>query len=147
MAYSVEADLLLIAPSGAIAQLTDDTGGVTIGASTVVRAISQADGLIDSYLRGGHTVPLTPVPTEVRDCSAFLALCGMYERRPSSFINGLPPVLEVRRAEWIAWLKDVRDGKNLIDDTASDANTGDFLVGSKATTDKVFTTAKLDTYT
>lgn len=145
--YSSQDDLLLIAPSGAIAQLTDDVSGLTIGSSTVTRAIVQADSLINSYLRGGHTVPITPVPTEVRDCSAFLALCALYERRPSSFINGLPPVLDVRRSEWVKWLEGVRDGKNMIDNTASDANTGAFLVNAKASTDKVFTSTVLDTYT
>ena len=145
--YSTQDDLLLITPSGKIAQLTDDVGGLTIGAATVTRAIVQADSLIDSYLRGGHTVPITPVPTEVRDCSAFLALCALYERQPSSFVNGLPPVLDVRRSEWIKWLEGVRDGKNLIDNDTSDANTGAFLVNAKASADKVFTSAVLGTYT
>jgi phage gp36-like protein len=70
-------------------------------------AISQADNLIDSYIGGRYTLPLTAVPGLIRDASANLAACNLYGRKLD--IETPQGVLE-RRKMVIKWLDDIKAG-------------------------------------
>lgn len=152
MAYSDLDDIKKRLSAENIAQLTDDpseTNGTVINTGRVTEAISLADALIDSYLRGKHVTPLTlvPIPSIVRDWSVTLALVNLYKRR----INlQIPETLETGAKEARSQLKDVRNNKLMIDDPSSTANTAGYYKragGSK----KIFTqnsseTGRLDRY-
>jgi len=144
--YCTSGDLALLVPSTVLAQLTDDTGGLTIGAAALTRSINAADAFIDSYMRGRHTVPFTTVPDEIRDCSASIALANLYERRPSMLETGIPTTIAEKKKEYIRWLEGVRDGKNIINVTLGTDIAQGFFKSSKTSDDLVFSSDTLDTY-
>ncbi len=145
MAYSAEADVLLLIPSSSVAQLTDDTAGTTTDSAKVTRAIAQADAFINSYLRGRYTVPITgTAPDEIRDCSAWLAIANLFERRPSALSEGIPPTVKEKRDLYIKWLESCRDGKIVLSIDGGDANEESFIVTDKDDDDLVFTDDVLD---
>ncbi|MFT0531606.1 gp436 family protein [Castellaniella hirudinis] len=63
----------------------DDATKVRAGeqdAAVIQRAIDQAEDLIDGYLRNRYTLPLSSVPTVIRDLAVSLARHALYARRP-----------------------------------------------------------------
>jgi len=135
VAYSLQADIEKRIPPKDLAQLTDDTAGTTTVAATVAEAIALGDALINSHLRGKHTVPLATVPDLVRDWSVILAIYNLYQRRLDL---GIPETLEVGFKEAIRQLKEVRDNKLMIDDAASDANTAGYYFSNKSSSAIIF---------
>ena len=87
MAYSTATDLANYIPSEQIRQLTDDNDTDEIDQDKLNDCIRRADDLIDSYLRGRYTVPLTTVPALIRDISTKLASYFLFKR---SLILTLP---------------------------------------------------------
>lgn len=78
----------------------------TVNAAPVQQAISDADAIIDSFLRKRHAVPLAPVPQVIIRASCVLA---RYELMTGGDREPAAQVKEDRR-ETIAWLGKVADG-------------------------------------
>ena len=137
MAYSVQADIEKRIPAADVAALTDDTNGVTTNTGILDEQIALADALIDSYLRGKHTVPLTasPIPTRVRGWSENLSIFNLYKRRLDLAI---PETLKAQQEMTIEQLKMVQEGTLLIDDTASSANTATYIKTNKTADSRIF---------
>jgi phage gp36-like protein len=145
MAYCTLADLKKAIPERNLIQVTDDEGAGTVNASRVTQAISDADDIIDTYLRGKHTVPLdvTPFPAIIRRISVDLTIYLVYRRR----LEFEPTdAMAAMYKEAIRFLEGIRDGKNMIGDPDSVANNGGVFKTNKATTDRVFDSCKLDTF-
>lgn len=81
MAYSSLEDLKKAIPETNIIQLTDDEGLGSVNQNRVDEAIAYADQMIDGYLRGRYTTPLSPVPGLIKKLSVDLAVFHLYSRR------------------------------------------------------------------
>jgi phage gp36-like protein len=143
MAYSTLADLKKAIPERDLIQVTDDEDRGQVNEARVTQAIQDADDLIDSYLRGKHTVPLATVPPIVRRHSIGLSTYYLYSRRlgyePTEAMTAL-------YKEALRFLADVRDGKAYIDDPESIANTGGVFKVNKDACDREYTSTKWDTF-
>ena len=141
MAYCSQGDIELRLPSTILAQLTDDTAGITVSAAAVNRAIADADASIESFSRGKHTLPFNPVPENVRRWSVILSILNLYARRVDLIMpDSLRAQVEIVMTE----LKALRDNKILIDDANSAANTAGFFKTNKTSDSKVFWTSDTD---
>jgi phage gp36-like protein len=125
VAYCTQSDIEERLPSVFLAELTDDTGGITVQAAPVTRAIADADSQIDSFSRGKHSLPYSPVPDSVRRWSVSLSILNLYKRRVDWVIpDAIKEDIELVKTE----LRALRDNKILIDDTTSDANEANMYV-------------------
>lgn len=135
MAYSLQADIEKRIPAADVAALTDDTNGVTTDTAILTEAGVLADSVIDSNLRGKHTVPLTTVPPLIRELSVTLTIWNLYQRR----INlAIPETLEAGFKDAKQTLKDIRDNKITIDDSGSHANEATYYKTNKTGDSRVF---------
>jgi len=143
MAYTTLASMLNAIPATVLTALTDDSGAATYDTAKVSAAISRADQLIDTYLRGKHTLPLSPVPDIIAGASIDLAKYYLYERRRDLDADEGNAKLY---KQTLALLEEIRDGKLLIDDTTSFQNQGEVAATNKASTDRVYTSDVMDCY-
>jgi phage gp36-like protein len=140
MAYCTLTDLKKAIPERNLIQITDDENLEQVNTGRVTQAIEDADNLIDSYLRGKHTVPLSDPSPRIRRLSVDFAVYYLYRRRMEFETTD---ALAATYKEGIRFLEGVRDGKNIIDDPDSSANTAGIFKTNKVTTDRVFNACKL----
>ncbi len=83
MSYSQLIDIQFYLTPDLIQQLSDDNDLGKLSPDIVSYATSQADGLIDSYLRGRYTTPIvdSPLPVLVVELSARLTIYFLYKRQ------------------------------------------------------------------
>jgi phage gp36-like protein len=149
VAYSTKADILKQLPEADLAQLTNDVDGSTVVDATVDAMIAKADNQINTYCRGKNDIPFNTTETpRVLDWSVSLAIYNLYKRRVDLSI---PDGVETDHDDVIDELKAVRDGKIVVDDPDSVANTGGIYKGSGASQGKIFSsnaqgTGVLDQY-
>jgi len=80
--YCTQADILATVPTTDLIQLTDDAVPPTaVNEANVAKAIADAGELIDGYLRGRYTLPLSPVPGLINTLAADVAIYRLYARR------------------------------------------------------------------
>lgn len=80
--YCGLADIRATVPENDLVQLTDDAmPPVAVNQANVDRAITDAGELIDGYLRGRYTLPLSPVPGLINTLAADVAIYRLYARR------------------------------------------------------------------
>lgn len=143
MAYCTTADLTAAISTAQVAQLTDDTGGITINATHVTAAIDKADKYINLVLRGTHTVPFTTTPEPIGEISVDLSIRALYERRPDLEVSeGFKD--RWKRSEKV--LDRIAKGEIKIDDSTSFRNTASVWGTNKTTADKVYTDTELDKF-
>lgn len=125
MAYATQTNLVERFTEDEIAQVADDgLGG--IDATKVARALADADGEIDSYLRARYAVPIASPPAEVVNAACNIARYRLHDDAATEDIR--------RRYEDVrAWLRDVSKGAASIDApaTGSDASSSDDLTGGE----------------
>lgn len=112
--YSSLSDLNQLQSIEILLQLTDDhdagefviTQPYNAPYLVVIEAIKDADTVIDSYLSGRYSVPLAePIPALVKQMSANLALCNLYDRRREL---DAPDGIIKRRDRYMQMLKDIK---------------------------------------
>jgi len=91
-----------------IIRLTDDESTGAVVASRVTAAITEADAVIEGYLRGRYPVPLTPVPPVIAKLAADLAIHNLYQRR---FGLEMPDGLEKLQDTALKMLREIQAGK------------------------------------
>jgi phage gp36-like protein len=135
MPYCTQSDLITMIPLKELAELTADSGD-TPDSQVVDEAISRADAEIDAYLGMRHTLPLTPLPDQVKGLSIDMALYHLYSRRSVA-----PTVRRQKYEAAVAFLKLVAAGEAVLDDSGNAASSGDqVLVGSEfSSATRVFT--------
>lgn len=106
MSYATQADMVLALGEDELIQLTDraEPPVGAIDAIVLARALSAADGEIDSYLAARYRLPLASVPVILRDCATDIARYRLHDR-------GLPDRVRDTYKDRIAWLRDVAAGK------------------------------------
>jgi len=108
--YCTLADIQAIVPAQDLIELTDDDSlpPVAIDQTKVNRAITDAGELIDGYLRGRFTLPLSPVPGLINTLAVDMVIYRLYSRR---FKLTPPDVVKARHGEAMQILEQVRTGK------------------------------------
>jgi phage gp36-like protein len=81
MPYCTFNDIKDQIPEANIIQLTDDEGFGVVNQARVDKAISTADSIIDGYLRGRYSLPLSTVPELIKTIAIDIAIFKLYERR------------------------------------------------------------------
>ena len=138
MAYCTKNDLLLVLTQRDLAQLTDDQDNNAINDSIVSAHIAKADNEINTYLRGkASVIPFVTVPARVVDFSVIITIVNLYMRRVDIEI---PEAIRLNYTTAIDQLKNIRDGKILIEDPTGAANTGSIYKGSGASQGTIFDT-------
>ncbi len=85
----------------------------TVNVVPVEQAIADADGIIDSFLRKRHAVPLSPAPQVITRASCILARYELSvggDREP-------PDQVKDGRKDTIAWLGKIADGTVTLEGT------------------------------
>jgi len=145
MAYATLDDLKKALPEASLIAITDDEDLGQVNVARAEAAIQDADDVINSFLRGRHTVPLalTPFPPIIRRISVDLAIYFLYRRR-----IGMEPTdaMTASYKEATRFLEGIRDGKNLLDDPAPIISTGGIFKTNKTTDSRVFSSDVLDKY-
>jgi len=99
--YTVTADIYNVVSSKVVAELTDDTAGVTVDTDIIDSALERAESVVDSYVGKVYTVPLsTPVLASVEHAVVTLAACYLYRRRPGATPDEVKEACE-RTVEWL----------------------------------------------
>lgn len=107
--YLSPEELLAFMPGKSVAQLTnDDPKAEKADMAKVQEAVRAAEELADGYLRGRYALPLSTVPTLLRDVVRTIARFKLYERRPESKMP--ETVMETYRAA-VKTLEQIRSGR------------------------------------
>ena len=107
--YLSPEELLAFMPGKSVAQLTnDDPKAEKADMAKVQEAVRAAEELADGYLRGRYALPLSTVPTLLRDVVRTIARFKLYERRPES--NMPETVMETYKAA-VKTLEQIRSGR------------------------------------
>jgi phage gp36-like protein len=144
MSYCTLDDIKKLLPEENLTQLTDDEGTGAIDEAVVTDAITYADQLIDGYLRGRYTLPLSTVPTFLRKLSIDLVIFYLYGRRPEIQNDNV----EKKYTNTLKILEQIQAGKIALGDDTS----GEDLPGkgeyktNKTEDDKIFSKEVLDGY-
>lgn len=143
--YCVKADIEKHLKQDVLVDLTDDTGAGTVNESVVTACIVAADALIDGYLRGRYTVPLSTVPALVKEVSVNLAIYELYNRTKALLVT---EQIEKNRTFYIDLLGNIAKGTVTLDvvDQSGLAVTTSFAASSKTASDRVFTPDLLGAY-
>jgi len=106
MAYSAKADLVVRFGEREISLRTDRDRTGSIDDAVVTQAITDADGIIDSYLNdGGYTIPLSSVPASIARCSCDIARYLLYD-------DFRPDVVQAGYDRSMTYLEGVASGRN-----------------------------------
>lgn len=107
--YLSPEELLAFMPGKSVAQLTnDDPKAEKADMAKVQEAVRAAEELANGYLRGRYALPLSTVPTLLRDVVRTIARFKLYERRPESKMPDT--VLETYKAA-VKTLEQIRSGR------------------------------------
>jgi len=109
MAYCTQSDLLNLIPVQELAELTTDSGDIP-DSQVVAEAIDRADAEIDAYLGSRYTLPLNPVPDQVKGLSMDMALYHLYSRRSLA-----PPVRRQKYEAALSLLKQIAAGEAIVE--------------------------------
>lgn len=135
MAYCTQDDLLTMIPLKELAELTADSGE-TPDSQVVEEAIHRADAEIDAYLGRRYTLPLIPLPDQVKGLSIDMALYHLYSRR-----SVVPTVRRQKYEAAVSFLKLVAEGAAVMEESGEPSpQEGQVRVGSEFTSaPRVFT--------
>jgi phage gp36-like protein len=136
--YSTLDDIKKQVEEAVLVQLTDDAGAGAVDTDIVTWAITEADGVINSYCQGRYSLPLYPVPPRVVGLSVDIAIYNLYSRR----VDEMPENRKDRYKEAIRFLELVAAGKvDLGAATPAPLNTGNSVDIESGT--RVFTRGKM----
>jgi phage gp36-like protein len=108
MAYCATADLIAAISHDKVVAYSDDGSTGAINVANVARAISDADAIIDGYLRTRYTVPLeATVPAIIASISVDLAVFSLWQRR---YPDKLSETMKERRANAVRILERIASG-------------------------------------
>jgi phage gp36-like protein len=138
--YATRQDLTERYGEAELAQLTDRDGRGVIDEAVLGQAQAAADRLIDGYLAGVVTLPLTVAVPLLTDLA-----CAIARRR--LYVQAVPEVVQADYADALARLKDIQAGKLSLGldagGTAVPASGGAIAVSAP---DRVFTDDLWETY-
>jgi phage gp36-like protein len=91
-------------------------GGALANVPTTVQdnALQAASGLIDSYIGGRYTLPLTTWGQDLLRACCVIAAYDLLTSRGFGMVNGPDDNIRLRYLDIIKWLEDIRDGETPI---------------------------------
>ncbi len=104
MPYATQSELAGRFGELELLQQTDLTGTGTINGQAVADALTDASALIDGYVSARYSLPLAVVPSLLVGVCCDLARYALY-------IEAVPPIVQQRREQAIAALRDISLGK------------------------------------
>lgn len=110
MGYCDQTDIERRIGSALLIELTDDSGAGVVETNALAECISDADGVINGFLRGQYSVPLSTVPDLIKRIATYLTIYYLYDRRASAF-GGIPPHVDSNYKSALDWLKSIRSGE------------------------------------
>lgn len=108
MPYATQSDLAARFGEAELLQQTDLTGTDAINGQAVADALTDASALIDGYVSARYSLPLAVVPGLLVGVCCDLARYALY-------IEAVPPIVQQRRDQAIATLRDISLGKLRLD--------------------------------
>lgn len=112
--YCTNTDILNRIDTAVLAQLTDDASGTTVDTDVVDAVIAEASEIIDGYIRGRYSVPVTGNAI-LKSLCLDLSCYGLYARRSRTITDDIARV----RDRAIQMLRDVQRGVVVLEDTAT----------------------------
>jgi phage gp36-like protein len=88
-------------------QLTDDDNSGEIDASVIDESVIYSETLIDGYLRGRYTLPLSQVPAVIKILAVDLSIYRLYSRR---FHTDTPDAISEKYKNSIRILEQIQRG-------------------------------------
>lgn len=104
MPYATQSELATRFGELELLQQTDLTGTGVINSQAVTDALTDASALIDGYVSARYSLPLAVVPSLLVGVCCDLARYALY-------IEAVPPIVQQRREQAIAALRDISLGK------------------------------------
>ncbi len=105
--YCVLDDINKQVTTDILIQLTDDTQSGDIDPVVVEEAVIYSETLIDGYLRGRYTLPLSAVPDMVKILAVDLCIYRLYSRR---FQTDIPDSISEKYKNSIKLLEQIQKG-------------------------------------
>lgn len=143
MAYCTLDDIKKAIPEVNIIQLTDDENLGTVNQARVDDAIAYADQMIDGYLRGRYSLPLSPVPGLINKLSVDLAIFHLYSRRLEL---EMPQVMMERYKNAVKVLEQVQKGLITLGIEAVDTGPGQGYYKTNNSLSKIFKNEDLEKF-
>ena len=141
MSYCTLEDLKTTVPEEKLIELSDDSiPPVAIDEDVVDEKIADADDLIDGYLRGRYTLPLSVTPRTIKNLSVDIAVYNLYTRRPE---RGIPEEISRKYEVALKLLSDIKKDNFSLDaerEGPSDPGYGSgYCRVNKTEEDRIFT--------
>lgn len=144
MAYCTLDDIKKAIPEANIIQLTDDAGTGAIDTAKVDDAVSYADQIIDGYMRGRYTVPLSPAPFLIRKLSVDLAIFHLYSRKLEL---EMPEAMMARYKNAIKVLEQIQKGLISLGIESADSGPGQgYYKTNRTSEDRIFDRETLEKF-
>lgn len=115
MPYTTLTDLVQRFGAAELIQQTDLTGSGELDPVAVSNAITDAAALIDGYLSGRYSLPLSVTPPLLVMLCCDLARYALY-------VDAAPEIIEKRRDQAVATLRDIAAGRVQLDVGQADAS-------------------------
>lgn len=139
--YITIADLRSHVPERDLRQLTDDEQMGSVNQDRVDEAIGYASELIDGYLRGRYTLPLSTVPELVKKLAVDLAVYRLFSRR----VGLMAEEVEARYRNAVKLLEQVQRGVLSMGIESASSGAGNYE-SNKTSEDRVFPKETLDKF-
>jgi len=104
MSYTTQADMTERFGADELAQRTNRADGLTIDATVLARALSDADAEIDGYLATRYALPLPSTPPVLNRLACDMARYRLYD-------DGVPETVRVRYQDAVSLLKRMASGE------------------------------------
>ena len=141
MSYCEITDISAVIANDDLVQLTNDSGGSTVDNTKITEAISYVDSIMDGYLRGRYSLPLSTVPDVLTSLAIDFTVYRLYSRR---LYTEIPPSVDEKYREVVKTLKDIQGGRfNLGIETAS---SNSYFKTNKTSSSKEYNSKMWDTY-
>lgn len=130
-----------------IIQLTDDKRSGIVDTGIVDEKIAKAGTLIDSYVGGRYTLPLSPAPDLIADIAVDLTVYFLYERR---FRANMPESIMKIYSATIKKLEGIQKGELQVPGATEsggslETGTGE-IRSNKTADDRIFSKDVMDRY-
>lgn len=133
-------DLKKAIPEANLISLTDDEDSGSINSARAEAAITDASELIDGFLRGRYTLPLSPVPTIIQRLCVDIAIFYLYQRL---FERDMPESMNERYKNSIKLLDKIASGEISFAQTNDEDAAPAQIRVNKTADDRIFPMDKL----
>lgn len=120
MRYCTQGDIEQAIPAHTLIQLSqDDPYATAPDWGRIDAGVTSQEELIDGYLRGHYPLPISPVPSILRDIATQMVRYWLYSRRPEG--NELPDVVKDAYRMAIRQLESIRAGRVILGEITTQA--------------------------